>query len=80
MCLFFPYQTLIYVLSLGTKLLIEHRKERFNIDDIFPVRNGIPVFRVHPQSFSNILNIQVEHIFSNCDYEKLFSDAVKLCY
>ena len=79
MCLFFPYQTLISVLSLGNKLITEHRKERFNIDDIFPVKNGIRVFRVHPQSFSSILNIQVEHIFSDCDYEK-FSDAVKLCY
>ena len=80
MYLFFPCQTLISALSLGTKLVTEHRKERFNIDEIFPVKNGIPVFCVHPQNFSSILSIQVEHISSDCDYEKLFSDAIKLCY
>ena len=79
-CLFFPSQTLISLLSLGTKFVNERRKERLNTDKIFPVKNGIPVFRVHPQSFSIILNIQVEYILSDCDYEKLLSDVVKLCY
>ena len=80
-CLFFfSCQTLISALSLGTKLITEHKKERFNIDDIFLVKNRNPIFCVHPQSISSILIFQVEHIFSDCDYEKLFSDAVKLCY
>ena len=35
MCLFFPCQTLISVLSLGAKFVTEHRKERFNIDEFF---------------------------------------------
>ena len=41
MCLFLLCQTLISLLSLGTKLVTEHRKERFSIHDIFPVKNGI---------------------------------------
>ena len=58
MCLFFPCQTLIS----GPKSSLNTRK-RFNIVDIFAVKNGIHIFCVHPQSFSSILNFQVDEMY-----------------
>ena len=35
------------------------------MDIIFPVKNGIPVFGIHPQVFSINLHFHFEHIFDD---------------